>query len=319
MAQTPRDGPFSVPDPLAEAWDEMVRKNRLLQATNDPFAPSGLGRAQPPMGLETALRTADMPNDEWQRLRRAQLSEMDNLVMRDARRPPFRLEPLRVARPSNPLTQTVNLAPQPRAGQAVSFIPRAMSERQWETEAGQVVGDAARAGGAAMHRQIFGSDPEAPRSDNPVARWAESHVGGAGYRRYNSAPDARGQVQDHLPPSMRGVGSPKCNQFVWDALTAGGVQPGRMEKGRIPVADDWGDPKSKIAGFAVVDGPPQPGDVVSDGHHVGIYSPLPDGRPGTVSAASPFTDDGGMTGAVVHNDWGFRNGQTRTVWRATRQ
>lgn len=29
--------PFSVPDPLADAWDDMVRRNRLLQARNDPF------------------------------------------------------------------------------------------------------------------------------------------------------------------------------------------------------------------------------------------------------------------------------------------
>jgi hypothetical protein len=29
-----RSEPFSVPDPLATAWDEMVRKNRLLQARN---------------------------------------------------------------------------------------------------------------------------------------------------------------------------------------------------------------------------------------------------------------------------------------------
>jgi hypothetical protein len=38
MAQMSRGEPFSVPDPLADAWDEMVRVNRRLQAKNDPLA-----------------------------------------------------------------------------------------------------------------------------------------------------------------------------------------------------------------------------------------------------------------------------------------
>jgi len=30
--------PFSVPDPLGEAWDDMARRNRLRQAQNDPLS-----------------------------------------------------------------------------------------------------------------------------------------------------------------------------------------------------------------------------------------------------------------------------------------
>jgi hypothetical protein len=69
----------------------------------------------------------------------------------------------------------------------------------------------------------------------------------------------------------------------------------------------------------VVSGAPQPGDVVSDGDHVGLYAPLPGGRPGTISAASAFSHDGAPFGRVVHNDWGFRPKQEKpvTVWRPT--
>jgi len=62
---------------------------------------------------------------------------------------------------------------------------------------------------------------------------------------------------------------------------------------------------------------PQPGDVISNGSHVGIYSPLPDGSPGTVSAAFPFSSwAAGVDGNVVNNDWGFRQGQQVTIRRS---
>jgi hypothetical protein len=143
-------------------------------------------------------------------------------------------------------------------------------------------------------------------------------VGKPGYKEYGShAADARGAINNILPPDARGLWDPKCNQFVWDALTAGGVQPKRMGDGRIPLAGDWGDPKGQIGGYSVVTDAPQPGDVVSDGHHVGIYLPLPDGRPGTISAASPWSLHGGILGEVVHNDWGFRPKQHPVIWRPT--
>lgn len=165
---------------------------------------------------------------------------------------------------------------------------------------------------------VVGQGPEGPRSSNPVAYWAEARVGRGGYGRLDPAPDARGQIDNLLPRDKRGRIDPKCNQFVWDALQAGGVPAGRLDGGRIPVAKEWGDPSSKIAGYSPVVGQPRPGDVVSNGHHVGIYSPLPDGRPGTVSASSPFTHDGGWDGGVTHNDWGFRGDEgPMTFWRPT--
>lgn len=180
--------------------------------------------------------------------------------------------------------------------------------------AGRVIGGAAKAG----WRRVTGQGPEQPRASDPVARWAESRVGQGGYGLFDGGREVRGPANNLLPPELRGhLADPKCNQFVWDALEAGGAPAGRVDGGRIPVARDWGDTKSKIAGYAPVAGSPQPGDVVSNGHHVGIHAPLPGGRPGTVSAATPsLTGDGGWDGGVVHNDWGFRGDEGRiVVWR----
>lgn len=178
------------------------------------------------------------------------------------------------------------------------------------SRARKVVGDAVYA--------IHGQNPEEPSSSNPVARWSESKVGRDGYNRIEPAKDARGKHNDILAVAgLRGVGDPKCNQFVWDALQAGGAPADRMADGHIPVAREWGDPRSTIGGYEPVKGSPQPGDVISNGEHVAIFAPLPDGRPGTVSAASPTTHDAGWMGGVVHNDWGFRGDEGQmTVWRA---
>ncbi len=113
-------------------------------------------------------------------------------------------------------------------------------------------------------------------------------------------------------PYTCGAPSLKCNKFVWDATTNGGAPAGRMPGGRIPSAGEWGNPNSGIPGYSPLrpGERPQLGDIVSDGHHVGIYSPLESGAPGTTSAASFFKGNG-----PVHNDWGFRDGQTVTIWR----
>jgi hypothetical protein len=157
------------------------------------------------------------------------------------------------------------------------------------------------------------------RSDDPVADWALGQVGDdLSYSLAAPSEEARGKVTDKLGP-FRGVGDPKCNKFVWDALNAGGRPAGRMDGGRIPVAKDWGDPNAKIPHYHPVnDGPLEPGDVISNGHHVGLYAPLADGSPGTVSAATPDAPGGVALplGKVLHNGWGFRGNEGRiTVWR----
>lgn len=125
-------------------------------------------------------------------------------------------------------------------------------------------------------------------------------------------PEARGRVRGQN--GTGGRGALKCNFFVWDALSAGGDAPGRMSDGRVPSASEWADPNVNIPGYSLVPlaMTPQPGDVVANGGHVGLYAPLPDGSPGTISAASLFNGNG-----VVHNDWGFRPGSSYpTVRRA---
>jgi muramidase (phage lysozyme) len=57
MAQMPRGEPFSVPDPLAGAWDAMVRLNRRLQAKNDPL---GGHPAPPPLAAGTKQPYGDV-------------------------------------------------------------------------------------------------------------------------------------------------------------------------------------------------------------------------------------------------------------------
>jgi RHS repeat-associated protein len=144
-----------------------------------------------------------------------------------------------------------------------------------------------------------------------VVDWANKQVGQPGYGYFSPNPEARGRIRDYT----FGVPSEKCNLFVWDALKNGHDLTPRMNDGRIPSAAEWGDPDAYIPGYPLVNGPPEPGDVLSDRSHTAIYSPLPKGGPGTVSAAVPFAGGSGPLGGVVHNDWGFRQGQKPTIRR----
>ena len=67
---------------------------------------------------------------------------------------------------------------------------------------------------------------------------------------------------------------------------------------------------SDLAAFRVLTSHerPQTGDIVADGHHVGIYSPGENGEDMTISAAIP-----GKGNAAVHNRWGFRGTEEGTV------
>lgn len=140
-----------------------------------------------------------------------------------------------------------------------------------------------------------------------AAQYALWKVGSTEYQYFDAHPESKGVVVS----ALGGVKSNKCNAFVWDALSGGGDPPGRMSDGRIPLAGEWADPNVIIPGYKVlpIGTALKPGDVVSAGGHVGLYSPLPSGKPGTVSAAA------GATGQVIHNDWGFRPGQTPTFRR----
>lgn len=148
-----------------------------------------------------------------------------------------------------------------------------------------------------------------------AAAWALDQVGKTNYQYFSTHPESRGG----LTSLLGGAGSFKCNAFVWDALTAGGDPPGRMEGGRIPVAREWADPSVNIPSYVVVsDGSLHSGDVIAaktehGSYHVGLYAPILDSDNGTVSAATGGL--GGFFGEVTHSNWGFREGQNPTVRR----
>lgn len=82
---------------------------------------------------------------------------------------------------------------------------------------------------------------------------------------------------------QRGIfrfGVPKCNIYVYEVLTAAGAHVPRMggELGKAtdgrygypPLAADWFAKDKEIRGWSIVSDP-LPGDVVSNGVHVGLY------------------------------------------------
>ena len=118
----------------------------------------------------------------------------------------------------------------------------------------------------------------------------------------------------------------KCNLFVYDMLLKAGADVPLIDRNGSgiwdtihdklfgawsaspPLAREWGDAGFGIKGFRIL-GPGevlQPGDVGSDGSHVGIYG----GDNKTISASLRALPPG----KVVRNDWGFRKGQ-KPVWR----
>ncbi|MFO0475920.1 MAG: RHS repeat-associated core domain-containing protein [Alphaproteobacteria bacterium] len=157
------------------------------------------------------------------------------------------------------------------------------------------------------------------RNGQRAHAWAKKRIGSTDY-----------QYRDPHPKVLGGRGAifggrwtPKCNVFVADALEKGGdpVLSVNGEK-RAPVAREWGDPTSRIEGYRPLTPGEElkPGDVVSDGTHVGLYAPQDDGADATISAPTLMPQVEGPSGdAVTQNDWGFREeNQDRkkvTVWR----
>ncbi|MGA8144351.1 MAG: RHS repeat-associated core domain-containing protein [Candidatus Acidiferrales bacterium] len=103
--------------------------------------------------------------------------------------------------------------------------------------------------------------------------------------------------------------SNKCNIFVGDVLAMNGIGlPKLHAKGEYPLAEDWGNPQiAQIGPYAIVDGQPQLGDILSDGTHVGIVV-------GDQLTASTNAYKGGV---VTIGKWGFRPGQHPVVRRST--
>jgi uncharacterized protein RhaS with RHS repeats len=148
-------------------------------------------------------------------------------------------------------------------------------------------------------------DPEG-LTPQDVIDWATRHYGRHDYDA--SAPNS--EVKGGRGKYLGGRWAPKCNIFVFDALNEGKCKAGRVDGGRIPKAEEWANPSYFIPGCRVVSSP-EPGDVISDGHHVGIYVPYSPSTPMTISATP--------TDGVTWSNWGFRKGQAPTFRRCTCQ
>lgn len=116
-----------------------------------------------------------------------------------------------------------------------------------------------------------------------------------GYHKHDQS-DAAGGIKGTF---LNGAGAPKCNIFVYDALRSSGIEPPLL-RGQVPRARDWADP-AKVSGYRVVapDEPLVQGDIITDGDHMGVYTPkVIDGRIRnmTTSAASPFSRNNPLLG-----------------------
>ena len=137
-----------------------------------------------------------------------------------------------------------------------------------------------------------------------VVNCAKSHIGSGDWGVFCVRKSDDGKVQFNF-------GEPKCNLFVYEMLIAGGVGqelPNKAGflggifnqlKDRPYTAKQWHNgevPKMKLVGSGV-DGLNKcwPGDIVTDGSHVGIIS----GPQKTISASA-------KTNTIVENNWGWR-------------
>jgi hypothetical protein len=68
-------GPWSVPDPLGDAWDEMVRRNRRLQAKNDPMGAGAVDVGGVNGAVADQLNGGDLSMKDWQALRARQIGD----------------------------------------------------------------------------------------------------------------------------------------------------------------------------------------------------------------------------------------------------
>ncbi|HKQ43851.1 MAG TPA: hypothetical protein VJS47_00500 [Rhizomicrobium sp.] len=150
---------------------------------------------------------------------------------------------------------------------------------------------------------LVGSTPEG--ISKKAADWAKSQVGNTDYQVVDRSDKIGGDWRPLLPWGLGAVAAPKCNIFVGDAFAKGGIGIDNpvANGATYPGTKEWANAEVKIPGFRVLDRNEklQAGDVMTDGHHVGIYVPGPKGEDMTVSAAIPGRGD-----AVVHNRWGFR-------------
>jgi len=94
-----------------------------------------------------------------------------------------------------------------------------------------------------------------PTDPTQVARFLE---GGYDYHLFNPL------------TNPRWLGDPKCNKFVGDCISRCQNRPKPLINGRYPTAAEWQDPNVNIPGYGPPHKNPKPGDVVTDGSHMGF-------------------------------------------------
>ena len=207
---------------------------------------------------------------------------------------------------------------------------------------------------ASAGRRVIPSRSDVARSLKAVD-FVIRQVGEGLFSRYGKL-GFNSEVGGRLAETLHGTLAPKCNFLVFDAYASSGSAP-RLANGRTPRAEDWGNLTTSISTssgtvFKVVAIGNlskfnlynlKSGDVISNGHHVGIYTPrlYTDGqshvegfselqitnlgntstatprriwiRPQTISAATPnernINSDSRNEprwGGVTWNGWGFR-------------
>ena len=150
---------------------------------------------------------------------------------------------------------------------------------------------------------LVGSTPEG--ISKKAADWAKNQVGNTDYQVLDRSDKIGGRRSSLLPWGLGGITAPKCNIFVGDAFAGAGIRIDNPAANGAPYpgTKEWGNAEVQIPRFRVLDRNEklQAGDVMTNGHHVGIYVPGSKGEDMTVSAAAWDMGD-----AVVHNRWGFR-------------
>jgi hypothetical protein len=116
-----------------------------------------------------------------------------------------------------------------------------------------------------------------------------------------------------------GRGTYKCNLFVWEVMREADINIPlfqRKKNGEVinypPTSSQWADPCTVIPNWVIVNSP-LPGDIATDGEHMGVVSVVSDKEKKTISAATAGL--GGWWGLVVENNWGFRDNNDHMIFR----
>jgi hypothetical protein len=209
--------PFSVPDPLAGDWDDMVRRNRLLQAQNDPLSFGDAGPLQPPPDpVQDALNDDSLRLSDWMTLRAQQLAG-------DVATPNGEAQPFGLTMPADGAAKSGALAAPragPMAGRPTLSPGQVGSGRQADVDA-DIAGARPIVSAVGAIQRIF--TPEGTVKDpGPGLLYREWETGQGGPETQDFAPDSRFSREFVQAPSVqshvrRAIGAWKARPGGWEA------------------------------------------------------------------------------------------------------